>query len=340
MLTLILPLVQSLTCDLEVSSGICLYSGKSVLKPFSKSDYLTGYWSFDDSSSLDYSGYSNHGLSGVSSGGSYSGQGSSSRFSGSSFITIPNSSSLTSEVFSLSFWLYLEKEDTINQTGLKWCPILQKGSDDESSGVYQRSPAIFLNRENRSLQVFITTTETEFVEGESVLSNARLPYNRWTHVSVLRSTQKVKLYVNGILDSSNSTQGWTETNDSPLYVGNTPSKMQDCPVPMLIDELKFFNDEISESEVLSEASNAFGQYESRFVNFGCSECSLDVASESCSSGYHLCTTIELHSGGYSIIKAMGWDKLSEKVWSYSALSKKNQYQGEVGLGVCCLDLGY
>ena len=341
MIFLILPLCSSLTCDVQIDSGICLYSGFNVLKPLSISDSLTGYWSFDDSSSIDYSGNSNHGDSGVSAGSSYMGQGSSSRFAGSSYITIPNSSSLTSEVFSITFWLYLEQEDTINQTGLKWCPILQKGNDDESSSVYERTPAIFINREDRSLQVFVTTTESsEFVEGESVISNARIPYNRWTHVAVLRSTQKIKLYVNGILDNYNSTQGWTETNESPLYVGNTPSKVESCPVPFLIDELKFYNDEIAESVVWSEAMNAFGQYEPRFVNLGCVQCSLDEAEEACNSGYHLCTTIELHSGGYSIIKAMGWDRVSEKVWSYSALAKKSQYEGEVGLGVCCLDLGY
>lgn len=330
-----------MTCDLNLDSGICIYSGNYIVRPYSKQPDVQGYWSFDDTLSLDYSGNSNHGSGAVESGPSYSSQGSSSHFQGSSYITIPNSASLTSEVFSISFWLFLEKEDTINETGLRWCPIIQKGSDDESTNSYERTPGIFFDRDQRRLQVFITTTESEdYPEGEYVLSNARIPYNRWTHIVVIRSTLKIKLYVNGIFDSFNSTEGWTETNDSPLYIGNTPSKVENCPVPLLIDELKYYDAELTESSIYSESFGAFGQYESRFMRLGCTECTLDDANDSCDSGYHLCTTIELHSGGYSMIKAMGWDQISKRVWSYSALSKESQYSDELGLGVCCLDLGY
>ena len=341
MIFILFTLCQSLTCDLTLDSGLCLYSGEHTVRPYSKQSGLQGYWSFDDSQSLDYSGNSNHGTGSVKSGPSFLPQGSSSHFTGSSYIQIPNSASLSSEVFSISFWLYLQPEETINETGLRWCPILQKGVDDESANTYERTPGIFIDRDQRRLQVFITTTEYEdYPEGEYLLSNARIPYNRWTHIVVLRSTQKIKLYVNGIFDCFNSTEGWTEINDSPLFVGNTPSKVESCPVPFLVDELKYYDAELSEASIFSESFGAFGQYESRFMRLGCIQCSLEEANQSCDTGFHLCTTIELHSGGYSMIKAMGWDQVSRKVWSYSALSKKAKYEEGVGLGVCCLDLGY
>ena len=156
---------------------------------------------------------------------------------------------------------------------------------------------------------------------------------------MIRSSQKIKLYVNGIFDNSNSTNGWTNVNSSPLYLGNTPVKMQECPVPFLMDELRYYNYEIPETEIFSEAGNAFGQIEPRFIQLGCVECSLDDANKSCNDGYHLCTTIELHSGGYDAIRANGWYKISAQVWSYSALDDDYD-KSTLGLGVCCLDLVY
>ena len=332
--------VFALDCDISVEDGICLYSGQNVVKPFAKTDGLQGYWTFDDNACLDYSGNLNHGLSAVEAGLSSSGIGSSSKFSGSEFIEIPSSSSISSEVFSISFWLFLEKEDTINQTGLRWCPILQKGNDNEEQAVYERTPAILLDRDDRKLRVYVTTTENQdFPEGEYVESNAKLQFHRWTHFVLIRGTQSLKLYVNGILDASNSTQGWTEPNTSPLYLGNTPIKVEGCPVPFLMDELRYYNRELKEEEIFAEAQAAFGQVEPRFINLGCLQCSLEDASGSCNTGYHLCTTIELHSGGYNVVRAMGWYETSPTVWSYSALEES--YDDSVlGLGLCCLDLGY
>ena len=340
MFFLILLTAQALECDITMDLGLCLYSGIHIIKPFSRLSGVQGYWTFDDDQCLDYSGLSNHGLSASPAGHSPGISGSSALFSGSNYIEIPSAESISAEVFSISFWLFLEKEETINQTGLRWCPILQKGIDDESSQVYERTPAIFFDREQHMLRVYISTTEgTDFPEGEYLESNAHLPLQRWTHIVVIRTTQKLQLYVNGIFDRLNSTEGWTEPNASPLYVGNTPARLEECPVPLLIDELRYYNREMTIEEIYSEASGALGQIESRFVQFGCAECTLEDANNACNTGYHLCTTIELHSGVYDVVRAMGWYEISPTVWSYNALEDSFD-EGVLGLGVCCLDLGY
>lgn len=339
-LLILYVLCEALDCDIQLDTGICIYNGENVIAPNAKLGGVQGYWSFDDNQCLDYSGLGNHAKVAVAAGHSWGGFGSSARFSGTELIEIPSSNSISAEVFSLTFWIYLEEEDTINQTGLRWCPLLQKGTDDEEEEVYERTPAIFYDRDEHMLRIYITTTEIEdFPQGEYLESYARLPFQRWTHIAVVRSSQKLELYVNGVFDRSNSTEGWTEPNTSPLYLGGTPWKISECPVPFLMDELRYYDRELLIEEIFSESTGALGQIESRFIQLGCVECSLEDANSACNTGYHLCTTIELHSGAYDVVRANGWYLVSPTVWSYSALEES--FDSDVlGLGICCLDLGY
>jgi hypothetical protein len=332
--------VSALECDISLTSGVCIYDGQNVVRPYSTIPGLKGYWTFDDASSLDYSGSLNHGLSAVTAGHSPSGRGASSRFQGSSLIEVPSSASLSSKVFSLTFFLFLEQEETINQTGLRWCPILQKGDDDEGAKQFQRTPAVLLDRELRKIRVYVSTSQNEdYPEGEFIESIARIPYERWTHVAIIRGTKSLTLYVNGLLDTKNTTEGMTDPNSAPLYFGGTPGKIEECPVPFLLDEVRYYSRELKEQEIFSEAQSTLGQIEPRFVTLGCVECGLEKASLACDTGYHLCTTIELHAGAYSAAESVGWTEVSPMVWSYSALQE--DFDPSVkGLGLCCLDLGY
>jgi Concanavalin A-like lectin/glucanases superfamily len=340
MLYWILLCVQALDCDVSVDTGICIYSESNVIKPLGVPDSLTGYWSFDDNQGLDYSGLGNNANTAASPGMSFNGRGSSAKFLGNDYISVPSTVSISSKVFSLTFWVYMFIEDTINRTGLRYCPILQKGNDDETTETYERTPAIFFDRQTTMLKIYVTTTQSQdFPEGEYLESYAHIPYERWTHITVIRTTQRITLYVNGIFDQQNNTYGWTDPNSSPLYIGGSPSKGTECPMPFLIDELRYYTREVTTSEIFSESTGSLGQMESRFMTLGCVKCTLDTASASCSDGYHLCTTIELHSGGYDIVRAMGWYQISAEVWSYNALGTDYD-TNELGLGVCCIDLGY
>jgi hypothetical protein len=50
------------------------------------------------------------------------------------------------------------------------------------------------------------------LKGEETESSARLLRERWYHLSIVRDEKKLKLYVNGILDSMSITEGFTLTN--------------------------------------------------------------------------------------------------------------------------------
>lgn len=189
-------------------------------------------------------------------------------------------------------------------TQMRWCPVLQKGLDDPENGDYKRTPGVFLDRLDRLLRVFVSTSEdTAFPMGEHVESNARIPIRRWTHLTVIRTEHRIRLYVNGILDAVNATEGTTETNDDAFYIGNTPSHLEDCNAPLFLDEVKFFNRELTQGEIEGEAAGALGSIEASYIRLGCINCSAKHAEKECDDGYHLCHSIEVHSGVYQVARA-------------------------------------
>lgn len=323
-------------CDISFEAGICLFEGETVLVPYSTESSNKGYWTFDDDSSLDYSSNQNHGKNSVTPGPTFMSKVASAYFSG-DYIEIPNDFELNEKLFSITFWMFLPQQST--EEGLKWCPILQKGTDTEEDMLYQRTPAVFLNRETRQLKAYVSTSEqVEYPQGEYVESNARIPYYRWTHVAVVRTQSRLKVYVNGIKDAVNSTEGQTVLNESPLYLGNTPWTLEDCGVPLYLDQVRYFNKELSEERIEAEAFGALGAIEPYYVKLGCVNCNLEEAFESCTETHHLCYSIELHSGAYAVARAMGWTDWNSHLWSYNALEEDTS-DSTTGLGICCLNLG-
>lgn len=51
----------------------------------------------------------------------------------------------------------------------------------------------------------------------------------------------MRLYVDGILDSSLVTEGATKTNELPLFIGGAPYAENVCDMPMLLDEFRMFS---------------------------------------------------------------------------------------------------
>lgn len=144
------------------------------------------------------------------------------------------------------------------------------------------------------------------LKGEYVTSNARIIPGRWTHIGIVRTGTKTKLYVNGILDVTAVTVGSTVTNTYSIYVGNVPWRTEECQVQGYYDDIRVYSRDLYETEIEAEAAPAQGIYYPGFLQLGCLNCQLEQAVQSCTSGYHICTTIEIHSAAYTIAKNMGW----------------------------------
>mmetsp|Transcript_11437 Transcript_11437/g.9835 ORF Transcript_11437/g.9835 Transcript_11437/m.9835 type:complete len:192 (+) Transcript_11437:575-1150(+) len=187
---------------------------------------------------------------------------------------------------------------------------------------------------DRLLRVaFTTTANGTKTGGEYVESNAHIPYQKWTHITVIRAESRVKLFINGILDAVIITEGSNVPNDCPLYIGNAPTYENSCNIAGFVDDLRYYTRVLDENEIESEASPALGNMQPRYVLLGCLNCPIKQANSSCIEGYHLCSSIELNSGAYQVGRSMGWVHWDTNVWEYTK-EKKGDTE-EVGVGLCC-----
>jgi hypothetical protein len=196
--------------------------------------------------------------------------------------------------------------------------LIYKGAELKSQNEKARAPALFINKKSRKLTAYFTTTSNGtksdvkkekiciIVQGEYLESNGRVALQRWNHIALVRYDKKIYLYLNGILDNIIVTEGSTVPNSAPLFVGNSPDYIEECDVKGFIDELRYYDRVLTENEVIAEAGPSTGNVNADYVLLGCLDCPANEAVQSCIAGYHLCTTIELHSAGYQVGKSMGW----------------------------------
>ena len=200
-------------CDMTVEDSVCIYNGSTVISSPATPSGLVGHWSFDDNLGLDQSGNSNHAKSGVTAGPASGGFGTAAYFTGYNYMEISPNEIMDLETFTFTFWLYIHKDSKIEShtaSGNQWCPILQKGEDNKDQDVYARTPAIFLDRLHRQLRVNVSTTHADTPQGENALSVGRLHERRWTHITAMRKENRIRIYINGMLDTDFETEGTTE----------------------------------------------------------------------------------------------------------------------------------
>jgi len=136
--------------------------------------------------------------------------------------------------------------------------------------------------------------------------------------------KRTRLYVNGVLDASHVSKGSLKPVQEPLYVGGDPITRQACNLPMYIDELRVYSRVLDPDEIEAEAAPALGGVEPSFVRLACVDCPLELAHRLCPSDYHICSSLEMHMGGYQIAHSMGYLQPGTHVWTRSAVEAARQ----------------
>ena len=334
----VIPIFNENECDLISDGPICLYGGDRILLPLAKPKGLIGYWNFDEIKPLDNSGRRNHGKGSAKAGPAFGGMGNSAYFSNGEYIEVSNSDDLNSNDFTITFWLYVINDNYSNNKGIRFCPLLQKGDDNLNDKEYQRGPALYFDRKDRNMKVYITTSDKENEQGESFTSNGKITFQRWLHIAITKNNNIVKLYINGILDSKAELKGTASSIKSSFYIGGAPWLKDECDYPFLIDEMRYYNTGIDEDRIQAEASPILGGIEPSFLQIGCIDCSLKEAGTVCPEDYRLCSSIELHTGGYQIARSMGLLQWDTHLWTFNALSTPNEFEKLKGLALCCAQL--
>jgi len=330
-------------CDIVSPGPICSFNGEKIILPKKNPRGLVAYWTFDEIRVIDSTGNRNHAKNIVKPGPSMSGQGASGLFSNGDFVSVPYNESFNSKDYTITFWLFIIKDYFTQSEGVRYCPLIQRGNDDLFNKQYKRAPALYYDRVNKNLKVFISTksdTETQREpQGEGVTSNAQINPQRWMHISIVKADSKVKLYINGILDNQFTLKQDTVMDiKDDFYIGGSPWLKNSCTYPFLIDEMRYYNIAVKEESIQAEASPALGGLDPAFIMLGGMNLDIQKAGTSCVDGYHICTSIELHTGGYQVARAMGWLDWNTHIWSHGALKTPSEFMGMKGLALCCLDL--
>lgn len=330
------------SCDVTSQGPVCFSGQRSMLVPTAVPSGLVGHWTFDERIAYDSSGRGNHGTSEIMHGPSPPGGGHSALFQ-KSFMTVPNAKSLQLVDFTYTFWVYtLEDSAALADTLPPRCPLLRKGIYLPKAEEFANAPAILFNYRTGQLRASVTTTSVGRGDGEFMDSSARLAPGRWAHVALVHhgARQSLLLYVNGMLDSTLRTRGSIVQNDFPLYVGGDPFTADVCKHGVYLDELRVLSRAAAPHELQAEAAPALAGVDPSFVRLGCLRCSLQEAMRVCPRGSHICSSLELHTGGYEAARALGWLAKGTHVWTEAAIAKAHNLafvnlRSQSGLGLCC-----
>ena len=335
-------------CDILAPGAICLFDGKKVLLPDAVQQGLVGHWTFDEVKPIDSSGHGNHAEHAIAAGPGVMGRGASAMFNGYDFVSIPHNDMMSGSDFSITFWMYLYKDPkALNTHGEAVCPILRKGSAGKNS------PGILMNTHTGKVTVRLTTS-SESAEAESLVSDALIRKKAWVHVALVRKGASTKLFINGVVDKEKSTRGTSVGNEGSLFVGGTPDRIDKCHLAMYVDELRFYNRPLTVDQVQAEAGPALAGIEPAMVRLGCMGCTLDLAGKSCPKDYHLCTAMELHTGGYQVGRINGYSTHETRIWTHAEYKTRAggnaqnmdkvfdsagdlADSGKKGTGICCID---
>jgi len=319
-------------CDVKAKGAICMYGGKKVMLPSAVPKSMVGHWTFDESAVVDSSGNKNHASNNIPVGPGVGGRGASAFLNGFDYVEIPHSKSLAENgagagagAYSVTFWVYLMQKP-VSKGVARDCPIVFKGKKDGKAA----SPNLQINTDTRKLTFSSSSVST--AGDKPVKSEARLPVKRWAHVALVRSEDKLLLYVNGLLDGETAS-GSGVKNEEPLYVGGVPWLRDECNIKMYVDEMRFYSRAVQAVEIQAEAQPATGgAIQPSYMQLACTKCSAKEASEKCPADFHVCTKMELHTGVYEVARNLGYAAWKDEVINHEDVEKNPT---KAGMAMCC-----
>ena len=202
---------------------------------------LVAYYDFQGGNAIDQSGYGNYGIvTGATLTAGVLGDGLS--FDGiNDYIDAGSDSSLDISTGTLSLWFKMDNPEPLFRVMIaKDVSGLNNG--DFSLGVQQSTDGTNPNK----IQAYSDSGSDNFIFSDSAIS-----FGEWIHVVYIFGSGGMKMYVNGIQQSStNANTVGLENVVADLIIGARRATVQNFNG--IIDEVKLWNYALSDSEVLAE----------------------------------------------------------------------------------------
>lgn len=206
---------------------------------------LVALYSFSEGSGAVVHDTSGAGNDGVLAGATWTNSGKSGSalvFSGTSWVTVPNSASLNpAKGITLEAWVNPSSLDSADS----WVTVVAKErTQDLSYGLFATSRASSFSPPVPAGLVF-ASGYARLVFGPSVI-----PINVWTHLATTYDGANLRLFVNGVLVATTLISGTLDSGDQPLRIGgNSPWGEYFTGV---IDEVRVYNRALSQNEIQSD----------------------------------------------------------------------------------------
>ena len=326
-------------CSLNIEGEISINNDQKIYTNDKIPDGLVSYYSFDYKRLIDEVGknHPQHILSEITFTPGVAGIGQALLFdnklnNNKTKLKIDFITEIT-QIFTYSFWIFLFpfKE---NDAEVR---ILQRGENSiiNDKTIYQNLPGFYMNTKTSKLN-FLLNTIQDLGEspGSKLETVGGLIVNSWTNIHLIKDLKSIKIILNGMLDSEAKLPNLLNINHqtvNSLFIGNNV-------LNFMFDELRVYNKVVNFDFIQASVSSFFSSVSYLYqFSLGCSNCSLENANKICSEPRSLCSSLELHLGGYLLGKSVGWIVKGTRVWSKESYDKKDSYQDLVGLGICCCD---
>jgi hypothetical protein len=224
-----------------------LLCGCSLFQHVGAQPPLAAYWKLDESagatSFADASGNSNSGSCGTAcpSLGATGKVGTAASFNGSSQIIVQDSPALRLNQFTIALWIFPTQIKTDFQ------PLVDK---NDSSGGRNYGLLIVPNTMQVRYAVWASDCATKFAAN----SSGQLALNTWNHVAFTYDGAVEKLYINGVLDSSNAAATASLCHAAkPVNIGMVTAAF--LPFSGTLDDIQIYSQALSAAQV----SGLFGQ---------------------------------------------------------------------------------
>ena len=316
-------------CNILTQGPICINNGDKIILPSNSPKNLIAYYSFDQSRGIDESGNGNNLIGEYLAGPAFGGLGQSALFKNGDFLEFKDHNLINvNNDFTITFWTFLI-DDYNSLSGERFCPFIQNGNENNK----EKQLGIYYDRQEKNIKIYINDVDI-------LTSNSKFHTQKWFYLAIIKENDNISLYVNGILDKTQkmATNNNNNNNNISLFIGNIPWLKEQCNFPHLIDEIKIYSSALEKDYIQAESSNILGGIEPNYLQIGCIDCTIDDAEKSCIEGYKLCTSLELHAGGYQIARGLGLIQWDTHIWAHSALDNRDDYKDLKGLGLCCVEL--
>ena len=228
---------------------------ENISPPITTSDGLVGYWNFDEGTgniATDSSGSGNTGAL-VNNPVWVDGKsGKALNFNGvDNNVVVPDSNSLhLSSAVTVMTWVYLPEGAHYGDSR-----ILSKDASNGGSN-------LALEIHDDSGHVALELGYGGGFTGPVAISTGYVPRNVWTHIATTYDGSVIKIYINGILDSTTSwATGFDTDNGMPLcigsknYLGSLGGASYEFWINATLDDVKIYNRALSQQEIQAEVGN-------------------------------------------------------------------------------------